>query len=37
LPEIGISESRRRDDVHRPGEELLQLLAQGEIGGRIFR
>src|SRR5437588_12284807 len=37
LPKIGIVEPRRRDDVDRRREKLLQLFAQGEVGGRVLR
>src|SRR5437879_1210019 len=37
LPQIGIREPRWRDDVDRLGEQLLERLAQLEIGGGVLR
>src|SRR3990170_2373952 len=36
LPEMGVAQAGGRDDVHRLGEQLLQLLPQGEVGCRVL-
>src|SRR5688500_17158997 len=36
LPEVGIGEAGRRDQVDGPGEQRLELFAQREVGGRVF-
>src|SRR6267378_1916925 len=36
LTEVGVRQARRGDDVHRLGEQLLERVAQLEIGGCIF-